>query len=763
MNLSPQIVKGWALAALLLIPGTEKTLAAGDDTSAARVPHYVGSSECGSCHQAAFGAWSSSHHSWAWREASAENVLADFTVEPFQHNSPAARFSVHDGRFLAEIEEPDGTSNEYEIKYAVGVEPLQQYLVEPEPGRLQALDIAWNTERRRWYHLYPDQELKAGDGLHWTGPYKTWNARCAECHATGFEKNYNARTKVYASTQAEIGVGCEACHGPGEAHLVWAKAPGTFDATQWSGVDTIGLTVAFSGTGPETQIQLCATCHARREPLGASSPLPGAPFANSYRLALLRPGLYHPDGQILDEVYVYGSFLQSKMYARGVRCTSCHEPHSGNLRADGNVVCTQCHNSARRTEFPTLRPAVYDGSEHHFHETDSPGAQCVNCHMPERLYMVVDGRRDHSFRVPRPDISVKLGTPNACTDCHTEQTADWATKHVKSWHPDGKSGTPHYGEVIAAARERSDLQTRERLIALVGDRAHAGIIRATALDLLARAATPEDAEETAPALEDPDPLVRRAAIAVQRAASLPIGLREITPLLSDPARSVRIEAARNLLDARGVRYPLDIAASFRAAMDEYQASLLTKADFPEIQVAIAGTALTLRNFRAAESAFGEAVAMDPQLADAWMMRARLQLGRQAVDEAIQTLQIGVAANPNNGVLLHSLGLVYVRAEHLEKAVKPLEAAARLLPNDPTVSTDLGMVLSRLGQHKRAVALLKGLQATGYRDPQVLFYLALSQAGLGRSAEAARVLELMKQTYPDHPLTRSLTGGLGVVR
>jgi len=189
------------------------------------VPGYVGSETCAGCHATVAQAWRGSHHAWAWKSPNETTVLGDFANKTFEHGDVISRLSKDGGKFFVTTDGSDGQSRKFEVVGTVGVAPLQQYLVETELGRLQALDLAWDTERKRWYHLYPDQDLPAGDGLHWTGPYKNWNGRCAECHATGFVKNYDPRSRTYDSTQAEIGVGCEACHGPGEAHVAWANAP----------------------------------------------------------------------------------------------------------------------------------------------------------------------------------------------------------------------------------------------------------------------------------------------------------------------------------------------------------------------------------------------------------------------------------------------------------------------------------------------------------------------------------------------------------
>ena len=406
----------------------------------------------GTCHADEAAAWQGSHHALAWTLPDETTVLGDFDDATFEHQGVVTRFSRDGAAFVVETDAADGTIQRFEVVGVAGIAPLQQYLLETEPGREQSLDIVWDVEEQRWYHLYPDQELQPGDGMHWTGPFKSWNARCAECHATGYERNYDLEARRYQSRQAEMGVGCEACHGPGEAHLAWAADPENAGLDRWSGLTDQGFTIDFSPAVPTAEIEQCAACHSRREPFLDGNPLPGTAFDDAYRLSLLREGLYHPDGAILDEVYVYGSFLQSKMHGQGVRCSDCHEPHSAELKADGNAVCTQCHSPAGNERFPTLRPADFDSPAHHFHEAGTEGAACVSCHMPDRAYMGIDWRRDHSFRIPRPDLSLQTGAPNACTDCHTDRGDEWAAAAITEWFPDTDRTATHFSQTFHAAR-----------------------------------------------------------------------------------------------------------------------------------------------------------------------------------------------------------------------------------------------------------------------------------------------------------------------
>jgi predicted CXXCH cytochrome family protein len=622
-----------AVAACFLLSVPAAPLAAQQSDA----PRYVGTDTCTDCHRDAAAAWQGSHHALAWTQPTGETVLGDFDDAGFEGGGMAVRFSRKDGGYHARVREADGSQKDYRIHSVAGIAPLQQYLIETEPGRLQSFDVVWDAVKERWYHLYPDQDLPPGDGLHWTGPYKTWNSRCAECHATGYQRNFSTRSGRYASTQAEIGVGCEACHGPGSAHLDWAKGQPLAE-----GSGPYGFTAQF-GTGGARDAELCAGCHSRREPLSDGNPLPGTDYADAYNLSLLHPGLYHADGQILDEVYVYGSFLQSKMARSGVGCMNCHDPHAARLKAEGNAVCTQCHSPAGNPDFPTLQPAEYDTPDHTRHPMGSEGAQCKSCHMIERTYMGIDGRRDHSFRIPRPDLGAQTGGPDACTDCHSDRDQPWAAAQIEGWFPDPARRGPHYGQVLAAGRQAPD-QAAGALVALAGDADQPGIVRATALAQLVAVSDPAIARATAGLLADPDPLIRAGAAGVQRGAEPEVRIDRLTPVLADPMLSVRIAAAREMLGTDPSRLSRSQRAVLDVAMADWQGSMAKRMDFPETHVVLGGIGLTLRDIDAARRAFGEAVRLDPQQPEIWTMLVRLAQATgdrdgaaRVVDEALRYL------------------------------------------------------------------------------------------------------------------------------
>ena len=609
---------------------------------APETPAYVGSAECADCHTEETEAWSGSYHAAAWTLPDETTVLGDFDDAEFEHAGTTTRFRREGDAFIIETADIDGETRAFEVVGVAGLRPLQQYLLEPTPGRTQTFDIAWDVVEERWYPVFPDQQITPGDALHWSGPYKSWEARCAECHATGYSRNYRPESRTYAPEMSEIGVGCEACHGPGEAHVAMARSEGSPSA-DW------GLTVDLSADAT-TQVEQCAACHSRREALADGNPLPGTPYHDSHSLALLRDGLYEADGTIRDEVYVYGSFLQSRMGQAGVRCSDCHDVHATELRAEGNAVCTQCHSPASDPRFETLTADLYDDPSHHFHPEGSEGAQCQSCHMPERVYMGIDARSDHSFRIPRPDIALRTGGPDTCTDCHTDRDAAWAAGEIAARFPDTNRADPNFATVFAAARWAPDAQIPE-LSEIAQNPEASAIVRSSALDLLAPVADAGSAAVLAPLLTDPEPLVRAAAAGVQRAAPAEERATRLAPVLIDPLRAVRVAAAKAMLGTDPAALPPDAWDAVVSATEEWQASLAFRQDFPETHLQLGGAALGLRDPAAAVAAFREAVALDPQLLDGWIMLARIHAAMGDVEAARAALEEALSANPEDPTLL----------------------------------------------------------------------------------------------------------------
>ncbi len=725
---------------------------------------FVGVTACTACHAAQAEQWKTSHHARAMQEATPETVLGDFSGARLTAFGVPTIFSRAGDRFVVRTEGADAFPHEYDIAYTFGVDPLQQYLIRLPGGRLQAFGIAWDTRPKeqggqRWFNLYPDQQLRAGEPLHWTGRDQTWNYQCAACHSTDLHKGFDLATNSYATTYADIDVACEACHGAGSNHVAWAASrpvsagavpPGDrMGLTNWLRPTDAGRWAMDPATGiahrtaplASAELDTCAPCHARRKPL-VDTPAAGAPFLDAYLPALLDPGRYFPDGQIDGEVFEYGSFVQSRMHLAGVTCSDCHAPHSLKLRAEGNAVCLQCH-----------LPARFDTGGHHHHEAGSAGAQCIACHMPTRTYMIVHQRHDHSIRVPRPDLSAALGTPNACTQCHTGRSADWAAHAVAGWYPAGRQTTPQFGTALQAGR--TGLPDSERLLdALILAAGQPPIARATALAFLRDQATAASEAAVKAAVVDPSPLVRSAAPRALPAGAGRSMVQAVAPLLDDPVRAVRVEAARALAGAGTQLSPPQLVALARARR-ELLAAELVDADRPESHLNIGLLQLRGGQPDAAGTAYRTALRLDPRFVPALVNLADLDRMRGRNQESADLLQQAVGIEPGSADAWHALGLALVRLHNAGAALPALRRASELAPANARYAYVYAVALNSAGAARQAVAVLEAAHRQHPADHDVLLGLVAIARDSGDTPTALRYARELAAQAPGDPQLRRL--------
>ena len=756
-------LRGLVLSALTLmaVPAWAATESTGREPAQGSPEQgYVATATCLGCHAEQAKAWKDSDHGWAMRDAKPANVLGNFANARFDEAGVKARFYRKGERFFVNTEGETGKPADFEVLYTFGHYPLQQYLVALPRGRLQALTIAWDSRSKdqggqRWFSLYPGQRFAPDDPLHWTGRYQNWNGMCADCHSTRLMKNYNDREDSFATTWQEQTVGCQSCHGPGQAHVDWAKAAKPGQQSLASAKDA-GLAVDYKALGSQGLVEQCAFCHSRRQTLGVGQ-LPGHRQLDQSLPATLRPDLYHADGQIDGEVYEYGSFTQSKMYAAGVGCTDCHNPHTAKVKIEGNGLCLQCHNSQPPVaRFPSLQAKDYDSEAHHHHPAGTPGAQCVNCHMPTKTYMVVDPRRDHSLRIPRPDLAAKDDSPDACTSCHKDQKPQWAAKAIEGWFGQPQR-PPHYGENFHAVRSGEGIAFSQ-LNALLADKGKPAIVRATAAEQLADLGS-QSVISLGWALKDSSDLVR--AYAVSGFASVPPAqrLQPLLPLLKDPTLAVRDETLRVLADVPLEQLPADSRESFKAQLADYEMRLRGNADLPGGRLNLA--VLLSRQGRDAEAMdeYRQALKLDPYFVPARVNLVTLTSAAQRLDEAEQLLREGVALEKmpaaDHGNLAYMLALLLVEQGKGDEALQWMETAAVALPQNVRIRYNQGLLLSRLNRRDDAIlALRSGLQQAP-EDPDLLYSLLYLHALVGERSEAFEYVQRMRKVAPDDPRLQAI--------
>ncbi|WP_105101530.1 tetratricopeptide repeat protein [Microbulbifer pacificus] len=662
-------------------PPTIGNQGSGDESNAQQspsneqAPHsetgkYVGSAVCSNCHSEQSNLWQGSHHDESMAHASPQTVKGNFDNQSLTALGMEHRFYQRDNTFWVSTEGSRGERAEFKVLYTFGTEPLQQYLVEMNKGRLQALPLAWDTEKKSWFHLQADLKPKPGEWIHWTQGGMNWNSMCADCHSTGLSKNFDSKTREYDTRWEGIDVGCEACHGPGSLHVAQAGEGIT------PSKETLDM---IRGESAAELVDKCGRCHARRQPLTPVFKHNSDTMLDHYLPMTLQNGPYYSDGQINEEVFVYGSFTQSKMYAMGVSCVDCHNPHSTRLVRKGNSLCTGCHLSEQ-----------YDTSKHHHHPTSEAhasdtystgtGNQCVDCHMPGRNYMTNDFRRDHSLRIPRPDLSVEFGTPNACNSCHQDKNPEWAAQKIKLWY--GEKRPAHFSEILARAigGEEEVITTVQPLAKLLRATNQPAIARATAADLLAPLLQePEAARVLQQALSDTSPLVRVSAVSAYYNAPMHYKLPLLTPLLADPVLAVRISAAKSLSEMNDMQFlnlEPETQRQYQQALEAYQRSLEINDDFVSSSHQRGLDLEKAGHLGAAARQYEHALTIDDRANASRMNLAQIHYQYQQYERAEALYRKVLSQEPDAVPSRYALGLLLAEMGKKEEAEDHLEIAAK---------------------------------------------------------------------------------------
>jgi thioredoxin-like negative regulator of GroEL len=714
-------------------------------------PQFVGSVNCKDCHLPEYDNWEGSHHDLAMDVAKPETVRGDFNDTEFTLFGVTSRFYRRDGRYFVYTNGPGGEMGEFEITHTFGWEPLQQYLIPFPGGRLQTLPIAWDTEEEKWFRVPPVEDIDPDDWLYWTNAAQNWNGMCAQCHSTNLEKNFDPETETYNTTWSDIDVGCEACHGPGSRHVEWAQMP---DMAR-PAVDNYALAQKTSDLTSVELVEQCAACHSRR---GSMADLghTETEFMDTFLPSLLDEGLYFADGQILDEVYVYGSFIQSKMFDRDVKCSDCHDVHSVERVLEGNALCLQCH-----------RESQYDTYEHHFHKQEGEegepilsdsgevlwevgtGAQCETCHMPGRYYMGNDYRPDHSFRVPNPRLSAEIGAPDPCLRCHVDEDALWSREKVEEWYGPGQAS--HYGEILFRAR-RGEPGADTELAALAADDLYPVNVRATAISLLGNNYPgPAAAQAIDLALVDESPMMRRTAVSVVSSADGRILSGKLARALHDPVKTVRIEAASRLAGPLSDYLDIPQTELFEQVLEEYTEAMRYSADFPFARYNLGNLFNSLGQPDKAIEEYEKAIRIDGAFYPAKANLALLYNQSGNNERAEQLLREAVDAQPELYDMAYSLGLLLVELQKPDDALVYLARASDGLPGRARIHYNLGLLYQQRGDVIRAEQKLSEALSVEPGNFDFQYGLADHYIKRGLYERAIPLVEAMIASQPNNPL------------
>jgi len=697
---------------------------------------YAGSASCRDCHKEAYERWEGSHHARAERGFDlAEDLPVFYPPRQFQHGTQTSEVRYARQRFELRTLGWEGERGPYVLERVIGEAPLRQYLVARPGGRYQVTEVAADPRQRDWFNIFGDEDRRPGEWGHWTGRGMTWNSMCAVCHNTGLLKNYQAATDVYDTRWVEAGVGCEACHGPMADHVTWQR--------QQPQQPPLIKDPTLRPLTKDQMLDACGMCHARRSELTGRFQ-PGDSFFDHHGLVIPdETDLYYPDGQVRDEDYEYASFLSSRMFLAGVRCGDCHEPHSSKPFTLDNGLCLRCHSA------PVPPAPKIDAAQHSFHKPGTSGDLCMDCHMPQTVYMQRHWRHDHGFTIPDPLLTRQHAIPNACNRCHKDKSVDWAIEAVEKWYgPRMERATRTRAQWLARARagDRTAAAPLARLAAEepipLWRAVSVGLLKPWVSEELVRRAVLDRTRDEAPlvravAARTLEPYAGTGHAATDQA---------LRGLLEDPVRWVRFEAAwalRATLDTNSV--PGRDLLTYLDHNSDQPSGLLQRGvlEFDRGQ-----TETAIGSFRRAVSWDGRSAPLRQALAVALSAS-----GRGA--EAVQELEVACQLAPREAGYRFRLGLALNEVGQLPRALRLLAEAVQLDPQFAQAWYNLGLAHSASGDAESALEALVRAESVDSHSPQIPYARATVLARLGRDVEARQAVRRTLELDPRHAEARQL--------
>lgn len=702
---------------------------------------YVGDKSCQGCHTKEFDLWKQSDHFKAMEPANDSTVLGDFNNVSLTADGITSRFFRKEGKYFINTQGPDGVDQDFEVLYTFGYKPLQQYLVAFPGGKMQVPRMSWDVQKKKWFHQYAGQKIHHNDWLHWTRGGQNWNTMCASCHSTNLQKNYMPDTDSFRTTYSVMTVSCESCHGPAGKHVDFVSSE------KYKAGEKVKYSFLKPLDGPNTvQVNTCMPCHARKANI-SSELLTSTEVMDDMIPEIPSDEFFHADGQVNDEDYIYTSFLQSKMFHRGVKCSNCHDPHSGKkVYTVATQVCLQCHEKK------------YDSFEHNRHAESLTQVDCVSCHMPDKFYMGNDFRHDHSFRVPRPDLSVKYGTPNACNRCHTNKSSAWASAAVNKWY--GTERKYHFADDLIPG-SKGGAEAEIHLERLLGDTAVPAIVKATAAHYLGNAPTEKSLALLLNALRENDPQIRYRTVRALGSFPVQRWRDAVGPLLTDKVRAVRIASADLFMQIPSNEVPISFRETFAAAKKELEQYLQYQADFAVGNIMMGDYYLRQSDFFNAEKYYIRGLKKDSMMNYARLNLASLYNQQQKNTEALNVLLEARRTDPKNDRVHYNLALLYVEMKDNVNAEKSFTQAVSLGSRDPRLYYNFALFQQQSGKSAQAEQLLKKGLLSDPSNPDLNYALAYLYVQMGEPQKAMGPAQVLKQRDPGNPDYQALFRSLQI--
>jgi predicted CXXCH cytochrome family protein len=650
--------------------------------SAAPSADFVGSAACARCHQDDYEQWKQSLHVRMTKPIAEAEVLGDFGGARLAAHGRAFEFGRTNGQPFMRVSSGGRPPETFPVDFTLGFKRYQGYLSRLADGRMYVLPAFWHVDTGRW--LDWKEITPIPDGAH--DLRQIWNSNCFNCHATNIARGFEVTSKTFNTTWTEMGIGCEACHGPGRRHIDLIDAAYKDPSLKPGG--TLEIYTSSTGTARQS-FDTCGYCHGNKKNIftGFTAGSRYEDFALPFLISAPIPetdlqGEFWPDGRP-NRFNRTQALAGSGCFKSGeVACTSCHVAHGSpnpfSLRVDigkgrdGDRLCTQCHSEYVATDAPAGGAAL---ERHTFHAANSAGSRCIGCHMSDVNWRLLIRRRDHTFEAPVPEITTAFGVPNACTTCHDNRPPEWAATQMDRMWGNGERRRAALSVADTMYRAGSgDSRAVPDLARLAVDRSQSLIIRASAVEFLEQFAsgtagsasadaqsqtsfykpksstradtgirtpgavklTPAQVNALIGAASDPEPVVRAHAVT----ALLATGERErilspLTARLMDPARVVRARVAEGLLALGIAELPGAAGALLAKAQEEYIMALNDFPDVPDNHAALGWLFAERGRTADALAAIDNAIKLAPDAARPYVIKGVLAARDGRFDEAAQ--------------------------------------------------------------------------------------------------------------------------------
>ena len=657
---------------------------------------FSGSDSCRRCHEAEHTQWARSLHVQMTRPVAAgAAILGNFDRVSFADHGRAYTMNVRDGRRFISVSHGGRPAETFEVHYTLGAKRFQGYLTRLPEGRIYVLPVFWHIAQQRWVDWKEITPVPDGDH----DLRQIWNVTCFNCHATNLDANFDVASKTFKTTWTEMGLTCEACHGPARRHIALMEK---WEAGGKPAPNAPVEIFAPRSATPRQVFDMCAYCHGNKNNLFLGF-LPGErmeeyalPFLVSETMPADDPqGDFWPDGRPSRFNRPQALTLSGCFIKGNVTCTNCHVAHGSRNEhslkvpiAQSDRLCTQCHESL----------AVPANVERHTrHPVASQGSRCIECHMSDVNWRLLIRRRDHTFAAPVPEMTAAYGVPNGCTTCHDGRSPEWASAVLDRWYGDRERRTRamRVADIFYRAGA-GDAAALAGLASLAVDRSHGMLVRASAAEYIGRvyvaasgkpadlaragrsqtstegtslkiegssegargegrgAVPPDVTTRVVNALigasSDPEPTVRAVAVRSLGAISDRRATMPLVSRLRDDVRLVRVAAAEALLWMGVTTMPGAAGELLAKAQDEY----------------------------------GQALEIFPDMASNHARRGWLESERGRQVEAARALDIALHLDPQYARAHVYRGVVDVRSGRFDEAIKRWETARSIDPSYPNI-------------------------------------------------------------------------------